>query len=605
MKAKQNKKKHQDVPYNSIGEFSKHITILNIVKGIESSIDSPFVTDTVGLIEKGIKRRFNDTNRAKSSLARFIKKYKLNILDLELISLGIHSRKIELTEIPELIALTNLWSTSQKYSDEKILKLNAVCKGILIYDKNKDTLSCKRDMLPNEKASLGDMEIFNSDDIKPYKHIMELQADILFLKELYGDSPSRFGSRRHRHDLNINKGLQLDLIGVKKWIILEKIKLVRKEKNKLSRFIKKYELGDKEFIFLVLWLCCNDSLIREDDIKHFLRQFGNIDYDNSKLKNESLLLEEHSFWRDNIEYKLSMKARKELLNEKYTESDRRFDSELKNRLGDDNDLCRIELPQETFNELVLPEITLNKIKMAISQAKHNDKIFKDWALEKSIRYGKGITMNFCGVPGTGKTLAAKAIANNLNKKLLTVRYDQLQNKYVGETEKNISKIFEKAKVLNAVLFFDEADAIAQSRAFAVRSWEVSQVNVLLKELESFEGICIFATNFVSRYDRAFERRITMHINFENPDKYGIAKIFEKHFPKKNILSKDIDFSELAKKYSINGGDIKNVVLTAARMAAYDKDTKISMKHLEQACDIVINNKNVMHGNVKQKQAYMG
>lgn|SRR3989338_10137672 len=115
----------------------------------------------------------------------------------------------------------------------------------------------------------------------------------------------------------------------------------------------------------------------------------------------------------------------------------------------------------------------------------------------------------------------------------------------------------------------------------------------------------FATNMTNLYDSAIERRITLHMEFKSPDYEARVKIFKAHFPKIEALSEDVDFEIISRKHEFSGGDIKNVVLTAARMTTYEKEAKISMKHLEKAADMIINNKKIMYGETKQKQEYMG
>ena len=142
------------------------------------------------------------------------------------------------------------------------------------------------------------------------------------------------------------------------------------------------------------------------------------------------------------------------------------------------------------------------------------------------------------------------------------------------------RVFKLAKAKDAVLFFDEADAIALDRGSLEKSWEMSQVNTLLKELERFEGVCVFATNFSEKYDAAFERRLTMHIDFDMPDKQQCQKILDKLLPKKS-RDKDISIYELDLEF-LSGGLIKNIVLNASGFAARDNADKIMQEHLKEA-----------------------
>ena len=241
----------------------------------------------------------------------------------------------------------------------------------------------------------------------------------------------------------------------------------------------------------------------------------------------------------------------------------------------------ITKPTSSFKDLVADTELMDSLYTAAARAK-SGRLFESWGIYEKIPYGRGTTLNFRGPPGTGKTMAAHCIAHALEKQLLIVRYDQVQSMWVGETEKNIQRIFKLAHIKNAVLFFDEADAIAHNRANLTNSWEMSSVNTLLKELERFEGVCVFATNFADKYDKAFERRLTMHIDFKLPTEEQAIQILDKILPKK-ARAKDLDLIGL-KLTNLSGGDIKNIVLNAAGMAARD-ECKISRKHLEQALSV--------------------
>ena len=246
-----------------------------------------------------------------------------------------------------------------------------------------------------------------------------------------------------------------------------------------------------------------------------------------------------------------------------------------------------ETPKETLDHVILPQETKQRIIEAINQLHHQDQ-FKKWKIHTS--YGNAVTLNFHGPPGTGKTLAARAIANHLNKPLATVNYAELQSMWLGETEKNIAETFKQATETGAVLFFDEADSIAQDRKQALRSWEISQTNVMLKELEKFEGVCIFATNLKERYDEAFNRRLSAHIEFALPDNGARENILNLHLPT-TARSKNVNLRLLAtQSEGLSGGDLKNVVLNAARKAAYLGKARITHTHLQEALEAVTGSK---------------
>lgn len=224
----------------------------------------------------------------------------------------------------------------------------------------------------------------------------------------------------------------------------------------------------------------------------------------------------------------------------------------------------IRKPRVKFNDLVLHERAREALALATAQAENSDTLFIQWGLGEKLSYGRGISLLFSGPPGTGKTASAEALAHALGKDLLVADYAKLQNCFVGQTEKNISGIFREAREADTVLFWDEADAMFFDRDSASRNWEVRDVNVLLQELERFDGVCILATNRKVTLDKALERRITLKIEFENPDRDMREAIFKRLIPKKMPLSNDIDFKALA-QHELSGGEIKNVVLNAARI----------------------------------------
>ena len=173
-------------------------------------------------------------------------------------------------------------------------------------------------------------------------------------------------------------------------------------------------------------------------------------------------------------------------------------------------------------------------------------------------------------------------------KLLVVDYAEAESMWIGETPKNIVAAFRAAVEQNAVLFFDEADAIATRRSAGVPSSDREAnltVNILLRELEAFNGIVIFATNLAANFDPAFERRIRTHVLFEMPGVEERERIWELQIhPKKTPLAPDVDFRRLAERYVVSGGNIKNAVIKAAAAAAAepgpDLGKRISQRHFE-------------------------
>jgi SpoVK/Ycf46/Vps4 family AAA+-type ATPase len=253
-------------------------------------------------------------------------------------------------------------------------------------------------------------------------------------------------------------------------------------------------------------------------------------------------------------------------------------------------------------DVVLPPQTRRTLDQALAEVRNHTLIFQRWGLGERHATGRGLAFNFAGPPGTGKTICAEAIAHALGRKLLVVDYAEAESMWIGETPKNIVATFRSAVEQNAVLFFDEADAIASRRsAGAPMRYERESnltVNVLLRELEAFNGIVIFATNLAANFDPAFERRIRTHVLFEMPGVEERARIWQLQLhPKKTPVAQDVDFRQLAERYTMSGGDIKNAVIKAAAAAAAepgpDLGKHITQSHFEAAAKDVLAAKSIM------------
>jgi len=260
------------------------------------------------------------------------------------------------------------------------------------------------------------------------------------------------------------------------------------------------------------------------------------------------------------------------------------------------------VPARTLSEVVLPPQTRRTLDQALAEVRNHNLIFTRWGLGERHTSGRGLAFNFAGPPGTGKTICAEAIAHALGKKLLVVDYAEAESMWLGETPKNIVAAFRAASEQNAVLFFDEADAIATRRSIGAGSAPDRErnltVNVLLRELETFNGIVIFATNLAANFDRGFERRIRTHVLFEIPGAEERARIWHLQIhPTKTPLGPDVDFNQLAERYVATGGDIKNAVIKAAAAAAAelgpDLGKEIGQGHFESAIQEVLAAKTVM------------
>ena len=259
-------------------------------------------------------------------------------------------------------------------------------------------------------------------------------------------------------------------------------------------------------------------------------------------------------------------------------------------------------PERTFADVILPPQTRKTLDEALAQVHNHATIFGRWGLGERHASGLGLAFNFAGPPGTGKTICAEAIAHTLGMKLLVVNYAEAESMWVGETPKNLAAAFRSASDQNAVLFFDEADSIAARRSVGMgipyeREANLT-VNVILRELEAFNGIVIFATNLAANFDPAFERRIRTHVRFEMPGVDERERIWHVQIhPRKTPLAADVDFAQLAQRYALSGGDIKNAVLKAASAAAAEPGPEVGKRihqgHFERAIEEVLAAKSVM------------
>lgn len=232
---------------------------------------------------------------------------------------------------------------------------------------------------------------------------------------------------------------------------------------------------------------------------------------------------------------------------------------------------KLSEPKWSLDEIYLPDSKRRVIKSISNIINNKDKLYKEWGFEKTFKNSRSIVLNFYGVPGTGKSITADAIAKSSGKKIINVNYSELESKYVGDTPKNISKIFKSAKDNNAIIVFDEADSFLGKRIENVQQSADYGVNVtrsvMLMELDNFDGVVIFTTNLFSNYDDAFKRRILMNVEFSLPDERGREMIWNSILPKEFPLDSEITPELLAKRYcDISGADIKDIAFNCAVLA---------------------------------------
>lgn len=238
-----------------------------------------------------------------------------------------------------------------------------------------------------------------------------------------------------------------------------------------------------------------------------------------------------------------------------------------------------------MDDLILDSVTLGQLLDVIAYFQNQELIFTQWGLSERFAAQDGLAVNLYGPPGTGKTMAAHAIADALHKMMICVDYAEIESKYVGETSKNLSRLFQTASEQDAVIFFDEADALLSKRVTNMMSATDVSVNqtrsVLLNLLNQYRGVILFATNFIQNFDAAFLRRIKYHIQFHLPDEALRERLWRTYIPSK--MPCQVDYASLAKKFSgISGSDISNAVFSAAVGAARDKEQTVSQSRFEEA-----------------------
>lgn len=241
------------------------------------------------------------------------------------------------------------------------------------------------------------------------------------------------------------------------------------------------------------------------------------------------------------------------------------------------------VPKATLDDMVLPANQKQLLQNIAIHVKNRTKVYEDWGFEaKSGGRGLGITTLFAGESGTGKTMAAEALANELDLDLFRIDLSMIVSKYIGETEKNLRKAIEVSEKRSAILFFDEADALFGKRSEVKDShdrYANIEVSYLLQKMEEYTGLAILATNMKTSLDPAFIRRIRFIVKFQFPDEGSRAEIWRRIFPKLTPI-RNLDINSLA-KLNITGGNIRSIALNATFLAA-EEDVAVSMTHVKEA-----------------------
>ena len=241
-------------------------------------------------------------------------------------------------------------------------------------------------------------------------------------------------------------------------------------------------------------------------------------------------------------------------------------------------------PKYQWDDIVLPPDRIAQLRDICNHVKYRDLVYGHWGFGRKLALGKGLAVLFAGPSGTGKTMAADIIARQLGLDLYKIDLATVVSKYIGETEKNLSRIFSEAETSNAILFFDEADALFGKRS-EVRDSHDRYANIeigyLLQRMEEYEGVVILATNFRKNMDEAFVRRLHFTVDFPFPDMHDRRRIWASIWPADLPRDAQLDLDLLARQLEITGGNIRNIALTAAFLAA-DDGAVVRMGHVALA-----------------------
>ena len=236
-----------------------------------------------------------------------------------------------------------------------------------------------------------------------------------------------------------------------------------------------------------------------------------------------------------------------------------------------------------MEDLVLPEESLKQVRRLCDFARVRDTVWREWDFADKVPYGRGIAALFYGASGTGKTLAASIVANELGLELYRVDLSQLISKYIGETQKNIGQVFDGAANADCILFFDEADALFSRRSDASDAqdrYANAETAYLLQRTEQYDGIILMATNLLQNFDEAFRRRIGFMIHFPLPDAALREQLWRGIFPGKAPLE-ELDYGLLARELELSGAGIRSCAVSAASLAAAQQE-KITMGCIVEA-----------------------
>lgn len=443
----------------------------------------------------------------------------------------------------------------------------------------------------------GETEEQDSASKKPYKDNAEYLSEhferIRLLGELKGANPAK----RRANFSKKNIASELNKLETR---IAERLS-VTGINIPLEEFKKKNNLNKKEELVIIALLyhdVINDNSIEiEDMINLISRTPYEILADrrlferDGKLNSKKIIeITRLSFRGGKTYVEINRDLKQELLEEK---------KKRKRVKLSDNGFFEIIKPEILFDNVILPQETMEDVNLAIGMIQGNaHSLLAEWGLKESSltvsnkKQCRPVTMLFYGPPGTGKTLAANAIANKLKRDLATLDCSKVVDKYVGESEKNTRKIFDRYREITKkirkypVLLLNEADQFLHKRINASRSTDhmYNQMqNIFLEQMEKFEGILIATTNLVGNLDSAFSRRFHHKIEFKRPGTKERFRLWQIHMPQNAPLSDDVDIKNLADRYDLSGGQIALIIRNAAAKAAMRGD-RLCMEDLMSACE---------------------
>jgi AAA+ superfamily predicted ATPase len=244
-------------------------------------------------------------------------------------------------------------------------------------------------------------------------------------------------------------------------------------------------------------------------------------------------------------------------------------------------LARKLTPRYTWRDIVLPGAQLTTLRLICTMIRQRAVVYGEWGFDQKLAMGKGVLALFAGPSGTGKTMAAEILARELGLDVYKIDLSAVVNKYIGETEKNLEKLFTEAQDSDAILFFDEADALFGKRS-GVSDAHDRYANIetayLLQRTEEYNGLVILASNLPKNMDEAFVRRLHFTVTFPVPEEAERLEIWRRTFPAEAPQAADLDLPFLARQLKITGGNIRNIILAAAFLAA-EEGGPIAMRHL--------------------------